>query len=280
MKYIFIADEFYEFGSFGGSETCNHELINRLRKRGHKVETVFPFFVNKDFIEKNLDKTFIIGNFLGLQEESKNLLSQCKYFIYEHDHKYLTTRDPSVFADYKAPLDKIINYNFYKNSYKVVVQSSIHKEIIALNLNIKNIETGINLWSEEHIEDLKEALKNSSFNQKAFDAVVMDHIYPQKNTKKAIEYCQSRNWTFLKIPYNTPHREFCLMLSLGKHFVFFPKVLETLSRVSVEAHCVNTEIVGNDNIAYLKEDFSKLRGIELINHIENEAEKTVSIFES
>jgi hypothetical protein len=277
MKYIFIADEFYEHGYHGGAETCNHELIRRLKNDGHEVLSILPFFVNPEFIEYNRDDTFIIGNFLSLSEQSKEKLSECKYFIYEHDHKYLSTRDPSVFQGYLAPEEYIINRNFYKNSFKVVVQSSTHRDIMALNLNIKNIEVGMNLWSTEHMNNIKEALKSSI---KAFDAVVMDHIYPQKNTKQALEFCEQNNWAVLSIPHNTPHKQFCAAMSYGRRFVFFPKVLETLSRVSIEANCLNTEVVGNDNISYLKEEWSSLRGNDLIEYIEKESENTVKIFES
>lgn len=277
MNYIFISDEFYEFGSFGGAETCNHELISRLRARGHRVESVLSFFVDVDFILENKNSIFIIGNFLGLIEEAKQALQICTYFIYEHDHKYLRSRDPSVYPDYLAPDSEIINRNFYKNSYKVIVQSSTHKEILVKNLNIENVEVGINLWSQEHLMNLVDA---ESSREIKYDAVVMDHIYHQKNTLGALNYCKIHNWSVLKIPHGTPHREFCFLLSQGERFVFFPNVLETLSRVSIEAQSVGCRVIGNQNVSFLKESWSNLFGQTLTNFLYDKGEETVKLFES
>lgn len=279
MKYIFLADEFYEYGSQGGAETCNYELINRLQLSGHKVTSMFTFFCSPAFVHAKLDHIYIIGNFLALTEEAKDFISNnAKYFIYEHDHKYIRMRDPSLFEDHLVPKEHIINQSFYKNAYKVVAQSQTHKEIIKKNLEIENVEVGMNLWSAEHIENLKKALDKSE--NKVYDACYMDHVFPQKNGEGALSYCKGNGWNTLKIPHGMPHNEFCEMLASSKRFVFFPQVLETLSRVSVEANCVNTEIVVNGNVSYQKEGWSNLRGEELIDYIVEKGKETVELFQN
>lgn len=277
MNYLFIADSFYEDGHPGGAEACNKELINKLIQRGHNVFKVYSFFVSKAFLEsiKDID-VIIIGNFLGLTAESKEYLAKTKYCLYEHDHKYLANRDPSVFPDYLAPKDVIINLDFYKNAYKVVAQSSRHVNIIKKNTGLQNVVYGVNLWSEEEMQDLKDFCNN----EKKHSAAIMDHIFVQKNKKGAVDYCEKNNIDYILIPNATPHREFCELLSQCRSFVFFPQVNETLSRVSIEAHCLNTELIVNNNISYLDEHWSSLRGKKLIEFLENQFEETVNIFES
>ena len=85
---------------------------------------------------------------------------------------------------------------------------------------------------------------------------------------------------YISINHNTEHKKFCEILASSRNFVFFPKVFETLSRVCIEANCLNTDIIGNQNIAYLLETWSNLRGLELINFLRDSKEKTVKIFEN
>lgn len=276
MKYTFISDEFCEDGFSGGGETCNEELINCLLKNGHSVEKVYSFFCSPDFISNSDSDIFIIGNFGGLPFESKDFLKNKKYIIYEHDHKFLKSRDPSVYENFIAPKSEIINYNFYKNSYKIVAQSSTHKKVIELNLELGNVEASINFWSEEALVNLE------SFQDvdKKYDACFMDHLYEQKNAKGAKDFCLKNNYNYISINHNTEHKKFCEILASSRNFVFFPKVFETLSRVCIEANCLNTDIIGNQNIAYLLESWSSLRGLELINFLRDSKEKTVKIFEN
>ncbi len=115
-KIIFIADVFADH-HLGGGELSNQELINQLTLRGHEVESKLCQFINIPYLEQNRKNHFIIANFLGLSGEAIDFLrANCSYLIYEHDHKYLTTRDPSVFDDFSAPPSAIINKDFYKSA--------------------------------------------------------------------------------------------------------------------------------------------------------------------
>lgn len=276
MKYTFISDQFCEDGFSGGGETCNQELINCLLKNGHSVEKVYSFFCSPDSISNSVSDIFIIGNFLGLPPQSFETLKNKKYIIYEHDHKFLKSRDPSIYENFIAPKNEIINYEFYKNSYKIVAQSCTHKKIIELNLELSNVEASINFWSEEDLVNLE------SFQdiEKKYDACFMDHLYEQKNAKGAKDFCLKNNYNYISITHNTQHKKFCEILASSRNFVFFPKVFETLSRVCIEANCLNTDIIGNQNIGYLLENWSNLRGLELIDFLRYSKEKTVKIFEN
>lgn len=280
INYIFISDEFYEDYSFGGAEICNHRLIKKLKERGHDVKTIHSFFLSDEIIDfvRSDNCVLIFGNFLKANPKTIESVanSGLKYFIYEHDHKYLCTRDPSVFPKYKAPKEYIINYIFYKNAYKVIGQSQRHCNIIKLNLEINNVEQGYNFWGEEEISNLK----NFADSKKNITATVLGHIFVQKNTEGAIKVCQEKSFDYQVIPHGTPHMEFCDKLSKSKYLVFLPQVNETLSRVCIEANCLNVELITNNNISYLDENWSKLRGIYLINFIEKASDKTVKIFES
>jgi hypothetical protein len=203
-------------------------------------------------------------------------IQQYKFFIFEHDHKYLASRDPSVYDNSIAPKDQIVNYELYKNAYKIVGQSARHCVIMATNLNLKNIVQGYNFWGQDEIQNLRD-FKDS---EKIYDAIVLGHIFEQKNATGAINYCKANNLSYNVIPHATEHREYCRLLSQGRNLVFFPRVNETLSRVSIETNCLNGELIVNNNVSYCKESWSNLRGEELIAFIESRSAETVEIFES
>lgn len=278
MNYLFIADLFVEDGVQGGAEMCNDELIKKLIGRGHNVSTVHSFFTSIDVIQTVAPDIIIFGNFLGLQHSVIDFVknSGVKYFIYEHDFKFLSTRDSSVFPNHLAPPEHIIHREFYTNAYKIIAQSNRHKSIIEKNLGNNNVISAINLWTEDHIKDLEEYQDTP----KEYECAVLGHIYSQKNQVGAEKYCLENGLNYLLIPYNTPHNEFCQQLSKCKNLVFFPQVNETLSRICVEANCLNAELIVNDNISYKDESWSNLRGQELINYLKSGAEETINIFES
>lgn len=278
MNYLFIADLFVEDGIQGGAEMCNDELIRKLINRGHNVSAIHSFFTTIEIIRTVSPDVIILGNFLGLQHVVLDFIrdSGVKYFIYEHDYKLLTTRNPSVFPNNQAPPECIIHKELYENAYKVVTQSTRHAKIIKNHINLNNLEVAMNLWSENQLTNL---IKFQD-NVKNYECAVLGHIYEQKNQKGAEQYCQENKLNYLLIPHNTPHEEFCQLLSQCCNLVFFPQVNETLSRICVESHCLSVELITNENISYLDEPWSCLRGVDLIEHIKLGANNTVNIFEN
>ena len=113
-KIVFIADYFVEH-VLGGGELNNEEIISILQEKKYIVEKIQSHLVNKQYIKKNKKSFFIISNFINLPFSCKELLCDLEYIIYEHDHKYIRTRNPAFYKNYLAPPKDIVNYYFYKN---------------------------------------------------------------------------------------------------------------------------------------------------------------------
>ena len=126
-KIIFVADFFLEQGVQGGAEYCNDELIKMFENDGIQVLKINSQNLNERLIQKHKDYFFIVANFMMLSEGSKAQLKENKYIIYEHDHKYVDTNDPSKFIDMIAPSMNIINKEFYMNALAVFCQSIKHE---------------------------------------------------------------------------------------------------------------------------------------------------------
>ena len=273
MKNIgFIAD-LYQDELPGGGESNDDNLINFLSKEND----VHCFKSNSVTIEK-LDPMdcVIVGNFVLLPEQIKYyLISKKKYIIYEHDHKYVSTRDPSEFKDFVIPVENIINKQFYEASHCTVVLSEVCKSILEKtlpNVNVKNI--GCSLWSEEKFKLLEELTKTEKNNK----TCIMLSDNPTKNYYTAVNYCSSNNIPF-DVLETQDHEKFLRSLSPYDTLVFIPKVLETFSRLCVEAKMLNLKVITKRNlIGFYSEDCSNLSGLELIQEMKNRNVQALQLF--
>tara|TARA_R100001082_G_scaffold106750_1_gene79899 strand:+ start:5452 stop:6297 length:846 start_codon:yes stop_codon:yes gene_type:complete len=263
MKIAFLADFFVEDGINGGGELNNEELIKLLKNKGNDVT---KYHTRGLTIEKlpNKETKLIISNFIGLSQEIKDYITEnYSYIIYEHDHKYLKTRDPSTFKNYKAPEDQIINKQFYKSSNAVICQSKLHMRVVERNLNLDNIiSVSGNLWSKEMLDYLEKI--STSQEEKYEICSIMYSSIPNKNVEESILYCKVNGLKSEKI-MPCSHREFLTKLNKNKTLVFFPKTLETLSRIVVEARMLNCRVITNRKIGATSEDWFKLKGQPLID---------------
>jgi hypothetical protein len=258
-KVLYISDFFYEEVN-GGGEANDFELLKLLAPNYNIVKRKSAEVTAEQI--NTYKNGLIISNFIYLKPEVKEYITKnCKYVIYEHDHKYLRSRNPGLYKDYKAPKEEIVNYEFYKNSSAVLCQSKLHKDIVDSNVEgINSVSLSGNLWSEETLDLLVQLSKVVKSNSYAIMNSNVDH----KNTLQAIQYCNHLNYEYELIP-NMPHKSFLQKLSNYKGLVFLPKTPETLSRIAVEARMMNMSVITNKNLGASYEDWFKLKGIELIN---------------
>ena len=265
-KIIFVAD-FFANEIAGGGELNNQELIEILRERGMHVLEVKSGRLTPEFISECSKKVkFIVANFVMLSEESKTMLENDReYIIYEHDHKYVKSRNPANYDNFIAPKSEIINFNFYKNAKAVLCQSQFHADIVESNLKLDNIiSLGGNLWSEDSLE----TMLSMSKTDKKPTCAIMSSTNWHKNTADAIKLCKAKQWEYDVIP-TCGYMEFLLRLGESDKFVFLPKTPETLSRIAVEARMMGLSVITNNMVGATKEDWFSLKGEELIEVIKN-----------
>jgi len=265
-KIIFVAD-FFANEVPGGGELNNQELIDILRERDSHVLEVKSNRLTPEFISECSKKVkFIVANFVMLSRESKTMLENDReYIIYEHDHKYVKSRNPANYDNFIAPKSEIINFNFYKNAKAVLCQSQFHADIVESNLKLDNIiSLGGNLWSEDSLE----TMLSMSKTDKKPTCAIMSSTNWHKNTADAIKLCKAKQWEYDVIP-TCGYMEFLLRLGESDKFVFLPKTPETLSRIAVEARMMGLSVITNNMVGATKEDWFSLKGEELIEVIKN-----------
>ena len=262
MKLIFVAD-FFVNKVLGGGELNNDELKLILKSKNIEIEEIESHLVTREYILNNKHNKFVIFNFVNLNQEHKDEIMNHDYIIYEHDHKYIRTRNPGLYRNFVAPKSDIVNYLFYKNAKRILCQSSFHKQILQKNLNLYNVESlSGNLWPIECLRHMDRCRVIKKINK----AAIMDSTTPHKNTHDARKYCEHKN-----IPYNLipmmPYNEFLSFLGKHNKFVFLPKTPETLSRVIVEARIMNLKIITNKMVGATKEEWYSKPPEQLLEHI-------------
>ena len=273
MKIGFISD-FFSDDILGGAELNDSVLISKLESMGFKVVRLRSSTLTVDDILKF--EFFIVSNFTKLKETIKTVLMLKRYIIYEHDHKYLKTRDPSKYPNFKAPESDLINVEFFEKAQSIFVLSKVCKEVVEKNLNVNNvINIGTSLWSKEKID----FIRSTSVKNKTKKYCIINSNNPIKGTKEAVQYCKQNNIEFDLIG-PLPEKELLKKLSEYECLIFFPQVLETLSRIVVEAKMLNCKVLTNKKlIGAASEIWFKNSGEELICEIEKQISRAISLFE-
>ena len=271
-KVVFISDLFQD-DLIGGAELNDSVLIRFLESKNINVIKLRSNNINDEEILEN--EFFIVSNFVGLSEKHKILLQMKKYIIYEHDHKYVNTRDPSKFVDFKIPQDRIINKNFYTNAQKVIVLSSICKQVIEEALHLENvINIGTSLWSDEKLS----IIESLSSTEKIKNCCIVNSSNPIKGTKEAIQYARSKSIGHDLIG-PLPPQKLLQEMAQYKNFIFVPKVLETFSRIVMEAKMLGCNVLTNKRlIGAAYEDYFEQQGQQLIETIRLKVKQALNMF--
>jgi hypothetical protein len=261
INCIFISDFFTnDLPSPGGGELSDAELIQYLESKSLNILKVRCQNVTERLIKEN--NFFIISNHVSLNPMFKKMLENKRYVIYEHDHKYVSTRDPSKFTNFVAPKSKLVNISFYVNAETIICKSKIHEEVIRKNLGIQNTKNiGCCLWDDKKFETLKKL----QGNEKTKKVAVVESSNPTKGTKPAVQYCNNNNIDFDLISSNNPV-EFLEILSQYETLVFIPQVLESFNRLCVEAKMLNCKVVTKPQLlGAASEEWFQTTGTSLID---------------
>lgn len=275
MKIVFIADFFVDEVP-GGGELNNEEFISLLNKTKNYYNEVLKIKssdVSLGFLHEHRDLKFIISNFINLRSESKEFIeNNCKYVIYEHDHKYLTNRNPARYKNFQAPHEAIVNFDFYKNAKAVLCQSDFHSGIVKKNLNLNNvISLGGNLWDITTLDKIEEyVLKDKKQN-----CSIMKSPISHKNTTGAVNYCVKRSIPF-ELVEPCSYYDFLDRISNNDTFAFFPQTPETFSRVVVEARMMGMKVITNSLVGASKEPWFELKGKELIQKMRDKRKEILN----
>ena len=278
-KLVFISD-FFAHQISGGAEIYDEILMNELQSHGVKVcKFNSAEFTKKHFaLYEKMGFMFLVSNFIQLREDVKKVMQvySGKYCILEHDHKYLSSRNPSDFKDFIAPDQMVINRDFYRLAKHVFCQSIKHAEVLSMNLKIDNVTNlSCSLWSKDQTN-----LIRSKICDKNASAMIINDPNIIKGTKESIALCQKKGIDFNLIG-KLPYESYLEQLAIHDKFVFLPKTLESFCRVVLEARMLGCKLVTNNlNGCTYEPWFKSLKGHDLIDYVDSQRDIVVSKIQS
>jgi glycosyltransferase involved in cell wall biosynthesis len=272
---VFVADFFLEQGIGGGAERYNEVLINDLVKSGRCVNKVNSHLLHPHQINEKC--YYIVANFMNLSEECKRALKNNRYLIIEHDHKYVSTNDPSKFINMLAPKEHIINQDFFANAEAVCCQSKLHSEVLQKNLLIGNIiNLGGNLWSDENLDLLSSLVESPKRRKNA----ILYSLNKNKGMPYTKKYCEKNNIDY-EVIEATDYEAFIKEIAATERLFFFPQWLESFNRVVIECRILGCKITTNKLVGATSEPwFKKYEGVELIHFLKKKKEEIFKVFSS
>ena len=264
-KVIFIADFFKETVS-GGAELHDDVVLQYFKKEGILHDQKRCIDLTEAYIDTNTDKVWFIGNFVSMPEYIKHLfVNKCEYILYEHDHKYLSNRNPSLFKDFVAPKLYICNLDFYQSAKKVICLSKFQRNIYEKNIDLQNLTNlHCSMWSDEDLDFIK-TLNGGEKKESVF--AVMSSNNPIKKTADSINYCKANNLSYELISSLNYH-DFLAELVKYEGLVFMPGAPESTPRIAIEAKMLNCKFISNKSlIGVAHEDYFHLSGNDMIQKV-------------
>jgi len=275
MSTKIISDFLLENMAFhGGAEYNDNEIYKGLKSKNIPVDYLRSGEVTLGMVNSfQKSDTLIISNFIYLDESVKDYITKnLTYIIWEHDHKYLVGRNPSLHLNFQAPKEKIINYEFYKNSKFVVCQTDFHKKIVEKNLRLENIiSVAGNFWSTEDLQHIK---KLSKTVDKTSLCSIMKSEQQNKNMHGAISYCQ-KNKIDYELINDSNYKSFLAKMAKNSKFLFLPTTPETLSRVCVEAKMLGNSVLTNNLVGCKHEPWFRHDSQGIIDYMLEFSDKTI-----
>lgn len=262
MKFAIISDFFTFDGINGGGEKSNDVLAFLLREAGHEVILVNSHLVKKENIKSHIK--YIVCNFLNLKNDVREKLQRFRnYIIYEHDQKWLATRDPSKFKNFEVPKNQLRNMRFFECALSVVCQSNIHAGVIEKNTGLENLyNLGGNLWSKEELDYINKIRIPKEEKERKY--TIYNSSNPIKGKGDALKYCILKNLDY-ELVGGLTSLEFYDKLNQNLFLVFFPNVLESFNRMVVEARMLGCSTLTNGNVGAISEEWYKTtKGEELV----------------
>ena len=275
IDYYLVADFFY--GDFtGGAELNDFSLIDRFKEKGILVKKLYCRDITVKLLEENRHAKFIIANFITLPEEYKKyFIENLDYVIYEHDHKYLKTRNPIFYKDFIAPKDELANQEFFAGAKAIICLTQLAVDVLKANTGLPNVpKIGASVWRQEDLE----YINTLAMKPKNGKYAVMESSNPIKKTALCVKYCETNNIDY-DLVSDSNHREFLKKLSSYEGIVFMTGHLETCCRLLVEAKMLNCEVITQKKlIGAASEDWFSLSGADLTREIEAISAQAPDVF--
>lgn len=256
----------------GGAEAHDKVLIDALKKK-FNVLCVRSKDLTHSLVKEHKDKVWFLSNF-GFVDPSirmKFIEYGVKYFIYEHDHKYVMGRNPFVFPDFVAPMEYVDNREFLCNAQTVYVNTELSKSLMLKNLRVSQRDINIynvrgNFFSDEILDRITQL--NHEHWARTTKALIFKSDQQAKSHEPAVRFCEERLIEY-ELLDKCEYDEVLTRLRSHSLLVYFTSCVDTFCRLIAEANMLNCKVITNPHQMgiYSEKDVVKLRGQSMIDYL-------------
>jgi len=256
---LYIVDDFFAEECGRGAERNTDALLSYLNVEYEKVHC-------SDIDDVSKDDLYLIGNFVWLDNKVRFQLQQYgNYVIFEKDFKILRFRNPR-FDDVRYPYyakNDLVNIDFYNNAKKVICLTDLQAKVFRQYLKEGQVEViHCSFFSEKDLL----LIEHNTKNEKRDCAFVSPAKHKGGNVN--LQFCSEQLWDY-ECFWDIGHDEFIQKLSTCDKLVFFPIVMESCSRVVIEARMLGLDVYTHWAIGAIYEPWYKLSGQALIDEFRN-----------
>lgn len=287
MMVMFVSDFYHGDWSeemqktvVGGAEAHDRVLISALEKR-FKVHKYRSKEVTVKDVQVHSDKVWFLTNFGLLDPLVKQAFidNGVKYFIYEHDHKYVMGRNPIVFPNFIAPEQYVDNKAFLLNANRVYVNTALSRDLMLKNLRvwpdaIKIYNVQGNFFSDDTFARVQALLSTPMLRKPRAFIIKTDEA--AKSHSPAIEFAEQHQLDYDLIE-KCEHTKLLEHLRSYHQLIYFTSCVDTFCRLIAEAMMLECRVITNPHQMgfYSEKNLKKLKGMDLVNYLRNRRDEVL-----
>jgi hypothetical protein len=270
LEVVFVSDFFVQ-DVIGGAELTTEALIKSAPLKTYKIRSKQ---LSKEIIQKNAEKYWVFGNFVGLDPGLISLITKTlNYSILEYDYKFCKFRSVEKHEYIEKNVCNCENtksaelvQTFFLSARKVWWMSKnqldfqISKLPKLIGCNNEVLSSVFDDATLNQIQKLKESDTNRS------DALIFDSSNWLKGTSNAIQWCEKNNLKFNLIK-DVDYDTMLNVLRKHKTLVYLPNAKDTCPRLVIEAKLLGCELVLNDNVQHKDETWFKESVDQTLNYL-------------
>ena len=266
---VFVAD-FFANDIQGGAELTT-EALYKQRPEGKSVFKLHANSLTPELIERNLDKTFVVFNFVTANKEGLEVLIQsgAKYSVVEYDYKYCKFRSEGLhLMQAKKPCDcpanleiRTLIQELFTRAQNVFWMSEAQKKHFITripevgNCNNHILSSCFDAETLKYLDSLYQVFGNPAFNKKEKVAILSnDNATWIKGIENTVAWLSVENKEYEHLP-RLPYNEFLKVIAQYKTFCFRPADKDTCPRVVIEAKALGLELLLNKNVQHKDEQW-------------------------
>ena len=257
---FFVSDAFVEQYQ-GGAELTTEAIIEESY---YPINKILSTQVTVEIMEKHKDSYWIFGNFSNLDKKCIiYALKNLDYSVIEYDYKYCKYRSAKKHIEIEGSCNcatsthgKLIATFYAKsktNFWMSKKQLEKYQQLYPFLTDDKNVvlSSVFNRSTLEYLSNLDTKKKNNKW-------LILDSPSWIKGKDAAVQYAKKHDLEY-ELVWGLGYQQLLNKLASSKGLIFLPLGADTCPRLVIEAKLLGCEVISNENVQHMDENWSKTK---------------------